>query len=111
MKIFSKHLILLGVMAIVSLNSCSFLDVDTYFEDTFSQDSIFLVKECRGYLWNTKDFPDPGAIWGGSWNPGQLASDEMTARWRTSEFPGMLFSIGEVNERNLRLHEHLVSNV
>lgn len=103
MKIFSKHLILLGIMASIMLNSCSFLDVDTYFEDTFSQDSIFhSQKNAEGYLWNTpKDFPDPGAIWGGSWNPGQLASDEMTARWRTGEFPGMLFSIGEVNERNL----------
>lgn len=103
MKIFSKHLILLGVMASIMLSSCDFLDVDTYFEDTFSQDSIFhSQKNAEGYLWNTpKNFPDPGAIWGSPWNPGQLASDEMTARWRTWEFAGIMFTIGEVNERNL----------
>ncbi len=103
MKSFSKIILLLGVIASAMFSSCNFLDVDTYFEDTFSQDSIFHSKKnAEGYLWNTpKDFPDPGAIWGSSWNPGQLASDEMTARWRTSEFPGMLYSIGEINERNL----------
>ncbi len=103
MKIFSK--ILIGLLVIVGslLSSCSFLDVDTYFEDTFREDSIFHSQtNAEGYLWNTpKDFPDPGAIWGDSWNPGQLASDEMTARWRTGQFPGMLFTVGEVNERNL----------
>ena len=103
MKIFSKILIGLLVIAGSLLSSCSFLDVDSYFEDTFREDSIFHSQtNAEGYLWNTpKDFPDPGAIWGDSWNPGQLASDEMTARWRTGQFPGMLFTVGEVNERNL----------
>ncbi len=90
---------IIGVM----LSSCSFLNVDTYFEDTFQADSIFhSQKNAEGYLWNTpKDFPDPGAIWGNSWNPGELASDEMTTRWRMGEFPGVLFTVGEINERNL----------
>lgn len=102
MKIFSKA-ILLGVFFSVILSSCSFLDVDKYFEDTFQQDSIFhSQKNAEGYLWHTPTlFPDPGAIWGDPWNPGQLASDEMTARWRTGQFPGMRFTVGEINERNL----------
>ncbi len=103
MKLFSKIILLFGVAMGITLSSCNFLDVDTYFEDTFRQDSIFhSQKNAEGYLWNTpKYFPDPGAIWGSPWNPGQLASDEMTARWRTGEFPGILFSVGEINERNL----------
>lgn len=102
MKIFSKA-ILLGVFFSVILSSCNFLDVDKYFEDTFQQDSIFhSQKNAEGYLWHTPTlFPDPGAIWGDPWNPGQLASDEMTARWRTGQFPGMRFTVGEINERNL----------
>src|SRR5690625_6812474 len=94
-------LFLVGLLGVI-FHSCNYLDVDTYFEDTFQQDSIFHSKRnAEGYLWNTpKDFPDPGAIWGGSWNPVTLGSDEMTARWRTSEFPGILFSVCEINEWN-----------
>ncbi|WP_313381496.1 RagB/SusD family nutrient uptake outer membrane protein [Proteiniphilum saccharofermentans] len=103
MKILSK--IMIAVIGIVSmtLSSCNFLDVDTYFEDTFREDSIFhSMKNAEGYLWNTpKDFPDPGAIWGNSWNLGEMASDEMTARWRTGEFAGIQFTVGEINERNV----------
>lgn len=103
MKIFSKIILLLGVTASMMFGSCDFLDVDTYFEDTFHQDSIFhSQKNAEGYLWYTPTlFPDPGAIWGNSWTPGQLASDEMTARWRTTQFAGILFTVGEINERNL----------
>ncbi|HCF80751.1 RagB/SusD family nutrient uptake outer membrane protein [Petrimonas sp.] len=103
MKLFSRIILLLGIVIVVTFSSCNFLDVDTYFEDTFRQDSIFhSQKNAEGYLWNTpKDFPDPGAIWGNSWYPGQMASDEITARWRTGEFPGILFTVGEINERNL----------
>jgi hypothetical protein len=103
MKIISKIIIALVGIVSIGLTSCDFLDVDTYFEDTFREDSIFhSMKNAEGYLWNTpKDFPDPGAIWGNSWNLGQMASDEMTTRWRTGEFPGVLFTVGEINERNV----------
>lgn len=103
MKIYSKILIGVVILASAMFSSCEFLDVDGYFEDTFREDSIFHSQaNAEGYLWNTpKDFPDPGAIWGNPWNPGQLASDEMTCRWRTSEFSGALFTVGEINERNL----------
>lgn len=46
-------------------------------------------------------FPDAGAIWGNSWNPGETASDEITVRWQTNEFWGAQFSIGKINSRNL----------
>lgn len=88
------------ITAHVMLTSCNFLDVDHYFEATFKEDSIFHSQvNAEGYLWNTpQEFPDPGAIWGGSWNPGETASDEITVKWQTHEFWGALFSIGSVNE-------------
>lgn len=103
MKFISKIVISAIGLIMLMMNSCDYLDVDTYFEDTFREDSIFnSMKNADGYLWNTpKDFPDPGAIWGNSWNLGQLASDEITTRWRTGEFAGVMFTVGEINERNV----------
>ena len=97
--------ILLGAVIGSSLlfSSCNFLDVDSYFQATFKEDSIFhSMKNAEGYLWNTPTrFPDAGAIWGNSWNPGETASDEITVRWQTNEFWGAQFSIGKINSRNL----------
>ena len=97
--------ILLGAVIGSSLlfSSCNFLDVDSYFQATFKEDSIFhSMKSAEGYLWNTPTrFPDAGAIWGNSWNPGETASDEITVRWQTNEFWGAQFSIGKINSRNL----------
>lgn len=84
-------------------SSCNFLDVDGYFEATFKEDSIFhSQKNANGYLWATPGgFPDAGAIWGNSWNPGETASDEITVRWQTGEFWGAQYTIGIINGRNL----------
>ncbi|MCI6278902.1 MAG: RagB/SusD family nutrient uptake outer membrane protein [Porphyromonas sp.] len=96
---------LIGIFACfgIGMSSCTFLDPDRYFEDFFPEDSIFHSKSnAEGYLWNTPThFPDPSAIWGGSWNPGELASDEMTVLWETAEFPGISFTKGTITERNL----------
>lgn len=102
-KISKIILLLIGVVTAAMFSSCNFLDVDRYFEDTFQQDSIFhSQKNAEGYLWHTPSrFPDAGAIWGNSWNPGQLASDELTVRWQTGEFWGAQFSVGRINERNV----------
>ena len=84
--------ILLGAVigSSLLLSSCNFLDVDNYFQATFKEDSIFhSMKNAEGYLWNTPTrFPDAGAIWGNSWNPGETASDEIAVRWQTNEFWG-----------------------
>lgn len=115
MNIFNKIILFIGVTGITSVmfNSCDFLDVDSYFEDTFQQDSIFHSKKnAEGYLWNTpKDFPSPGTLWGHPWNPGELASDELTVRWTTSEFPGVLFTVGKINERNLPFSMNIWKNM
>lgn len=85
------------------LTSCNFLDVDDYFQATFKEDSVFHSKaNAEGYLWNTpQDFPEEGAIWGGSWNPGETASDEIAVRWQTNEFWGAKFTVGNINETNV----------
>lgn len=94
---------LAALLLMAGSSSCSFLDVDRYFEDFFPEDSIFHSKSnAEGYLFNTPTrFPDPGAIWGGSWNPGELASDEMTCIWDTGEFSGIGLTKGTITERNL----------
>ena len=78
--------ILLGAVigSSLLLSSCNFLDVDNYFQATFKEDSIFhSMKNAEGYLWNTPTrFPDAGAIWGNSWNPGETASDRQMADQR-----------------------------
>lgn len=55
--------ILLGAVIGSSLlfSSCNFLDVDSYFQATFKEDSIFhSMKNAEGYLWNTPTrFPTP----------------------------------------------------
>ena len=80
--------ILLGAVIGSSLlfSSCNFLDVDSYFQATFKEDSIFhSMKNAEGYLWNTPTrFPDAGAIWGNSWNPGETASDEIAGKLANS---------------------------
>lgn len=93
----------MALILVAHFSSCSFLDVDRYFEDFFPEDSIFHSKvNAEGYLFNTPTrFPDPGSIWGGPWNPGELASDEMTCIWESAEFPGLMLTKGTITERNL----------
>lgn len=102
-NIISKTTLLFLALTATMFTSCNFLDVDPYFENTFKEDSIFNSQNnAEGYLWYTpQGFPDAGKIWGSPWTPGQLASDEMTARWQTSEFVGIGFTIGQINERNI----------
>ncbi len=101
----NKNIILVLVVTLFTgVQSCNFLNVDDYFLDTMSEDSIFASKlNAKKYLFNVPlDFPDPGKIWGGNYTPGELASDEMTANWRTDEFPGMQFTVGLINSEKLK---------
>jgi hypothetical protein len=93
----------IGLIASSLLTSCNYLDVDHYFEATFKEDSIFHSQvNAEGYLWNTpQGFPDPGNIWGNSWNPGETASDEITVKWQTSEFWGARFTVGAISATNV----------
>lgn len=104
MKKYNQTILTLFIVVASGLfTSCNFLNVDSYFLDTMKEDSIFHTKaNAEGYLWNTPTlFPKAGAIWGLSYVPGELASDEITARWRTFEFPGTAFTVGEINAYNV----------
>lgn len=100
---FKIILVLSMILVGITFSSCDFLNVDSYFMDTMKEDSIFHTKKnADGFLWNTPSlFPDPGAIWGSSYCPGELASDELVARWKSSEFAGLLFTVGEISSENL----------
>lgn len=102
-KLFKKILLGTAIGSSLLVSSCSFLDVDNYFEATFKEDSIFhSMKNAEGYLWNTpKGFPDAGAIWGNSWNPGESASDEILLKYQTNEFWGLRYTVGTINSRNI----------
>lgn len=103
MKKFTKMILGAAMTGSLFLSSCNFLDVDHYFEATFKEDSIFhSAANANGYLWATPTaFPDPGAIWGNSWNPGEAASDEITLKYQSAEFWGELFTVGQINSRNI----------
>lgn len=103
MKYFKGILITATVSVISFFSSCNFLNVDDYFVDTFNYDSIFVKKlNVERYLWNIPTLlPDQGAIFGGNSTPGILASDEAFCQWRTFEFPGMQFALGNITADNL----------
>lgn len=85
------------------LTSCNYLNVDEYFADTLGYDSIFQNKtNLQQYLWGTAAFfPDEGAIWGNSYTPGVVGSDEAFVQWNTKDFPGLKFVLGEMTPDNL----------
>lgn len=84
-------------------NSCDFLNVDDYFVDTFSYDSIFVNKiNLNRYLWNIPTmFDDEGGIWGSNKTPGVCASGEAFVQWDSGEYPGVNFAIGRITPDNL----------
>ena len=98
-----KHILVIGAVAALfssmTFTSCNFLDQDDNFNAIFKEDSIFhSAQNANGYLYATPTmFPSAGSIWGGSWNPGETASDEICVRWQTGEFWGAQFTVGNVN--------------
>lgn len=86
-------------------SSCDYLNVNDYFEDTLSYDSIFQNKiNLQQYLWGTAAFfPDEGAIWGtnGGSSPGVLATDEAFSTWDIAEYPGLRFTLGKITADDL----------
>lgn len=96
-----KYIKQLLLVAIVStwgcFSSCDYLNVDDYFMDTFSYDSIFSNKiNLERYLWNIPTyFKDEGAIWGNSNTPGVTATDECLPTWNSGdEFKGVQYTRG-----------------
>ena len=76
--------------------ACKYLAVDDYFNETLKQDSIFSNKRnLEKYLWGTAAyFPDEGAIFGGNYTPGPMATDEGFSL--ASSYNGISFVLGQV---------------
>jgi hypothetical protein len=99
MKKYSIYIkIMAGVLLMtVWLSSCKdFLNVDRYFSNELKLDSIFAQKRyIEAYMWGTVAlFPDEGQIYGSSYTPGPLATDE--AMTLGTGYPGMQFALGEI---------------
>ena len=71
--------------------------------DTLGYDSIFQNKlNLQQYLWGTAAFfYDEGAIWGSTYTPGVVGSDEAFTMWDHDEYPGTQFVLGNINPDNL----------
>ena len=70
-------------------NSCNFLDVENYFNETLRYDSIFKTKRnTERYLWATADLlPEEGDIFsGGEYTPGLFATDEAFSLGETAGY-------------------------
>ena len=101
---YLKHLIIVAFIALYcSMSSCNYLNVDDYFMDTLGYDSIFQNKlNLQQYLWGTAAFfYDDGAIWGSTYTPGVVGSDEAFTMWDHDEYPGTQFVLGNINPDNL----------
>jgi hypothetical protein len=104
MKKYSIYIkIMTGVLLLtVYLSSCKdFLNVDRYFSNELKLDSVFAQKRyIEAYLWGTvRLFPDEGQIYGSTYTPGPLATDEALTLW--SGYAGMSFALGEITSDNL----------
>lgn len=101
---YLKHVTAAAFIALYcSMSSCNYLNVDEYFMDTLGYDSIFQNKlNLQQYLWGTAAFfYDEGAIWGSTYTPGVVGSDEAFVMWDQAEYPGTQFVLGNVNPDNL----------
>ena len=98
MKNIIKYIILwVTTITILSINSCDFLSVDDYFNETLKYDSIFNNKRnLERYLWTTTDmFSDEGNFFSGL---GSFACDEGFAL--TRDFAGMEYVLGNITPTN-----------
>jgi hypothetical protein len=84
------------------ITSCKFLNIDGYIDEQMKYDSIFTQKRyIEAHIWNAASkFPDEGAILGGNYTPGPLATDEAFCLFSTGTFRGMGFVLGEMDASN-----------
>ena len=98
MKHITKYA-LIGFVIIVAIpfHSCSFLNVNDYFEETLKYDSIFHSKlNLERYLWGAAAlFPDEGDMFS---SLGSFACDEGFSL--TGDFNGMQYTLGNVTPTN-----------
>lgn len=100
---YIKHVLLTIIVAVWGcFSSCNYLNVDDYFLDTFSYDSIFASEvNVERYLWTIPTyFDDEGAVFGNCRTPGVGATDECIPTWDTDEFLGTKYARGLITADN-----------
>lgn len=101
MKKYISKILFIPVLGLF-LSSCNFLDVEDYFEDTLSYDSIFVNPiNFERYFWTTPTyFPNASGIYGDNY-PGGSATDEMFLPFDHDEYMGVRMVLGRVNPDQL----------
>lgn len=91
------------LLAILSITSCNYLDVDKWFDDTMKYDTIFSRKEyLERYMWNiAAQFPAEDDILASPYTPGPLATDEAFAPFAAATYLGTALVNGDINEENI----------
>ncbi|MBY5958754.1 RagB/SusD family nutrient uptake outer membrane protein [Membranicola marinus] len=80
--------------------SCNYLNVDPYFLDTFSIDTVFARKHfVEGYLWNTASYimPEAGSHTSTDVYPYFTGSDDAFWTYKRGTFPQNFFSANELD--------------
>jgi hypothetical protein len=98
-----KYILMIVIsMFIVMTNSCSFLDVNDYFEDTVQMDSVFTNKiYLEKFLWGAAALlPDEGNIFGNSYYPAILGSDEGFTMWE-ADYISQRFPVDEITANDM----------
>ncbi len=100
MKNIFKHTIVFGLVSIMTMSSCNYLDVADNFEEAFKYDSIFVNKtNLERYVWNiASQFPDEGYKFD---KLGSFASDEAFSIM-VSDYASLDFVQGNITPTNLR---------
>ncbi|MGV6945188.1 RagB/SusD family nutrient uptake outer membrane protein [Sphingobacterium kyonggiense] len=99
MKLINKILVASGMFLSTGIfSSCSYLDMDSYFNDFTPLDSIFARQEyLERYLWGTAGLlPNEGALYGSSYGPYMTAVDEVMMSWKKAEYGGTFLTADEV---------------
>lgn len=99
---YLKCLIPSSFLFLMLISSCNFLDVNDYFEDTLSEDSVFKRKiYLDKYLWGAAALlPDESNIFRGGYYPAILGSDEAFTMWEDDYAP-QRFLINRITPSNL----------
>jgi hypothetical protein len=102
MKKIKYSLMTVALIFVLITNSCNFLDVNDYFEDTIQMDSVFASKVyLEKYLWGAAALlPDEANIFANSYYPAILGSDEGFTMWEADYTP-QRFPIDEITANDM----------
>ena len=104
-KLPGYPVIVLGLLFMVALSSCDYLDVvDDYFSDELKLDTVFAkTRYIEAYMWAAASmFPDEGNVLNNNYTPSPLATDEGFTGFLTSyNYNGMRYVLGEITAGNM----------